>query len=280
MQPFIGSQEVRRGALTRHDLARDYRSIFRDVYLPRDIELTAKLRAQAAWLTSGAPLCGLSAAAVLGTKWLDPSDPAEILRANRRSQAGLAVRSWTVDACELCVVGDITVTTAARTAFDIGRTRPVPQAIPIVDAVLNATRIAAADVAAVAEAHRGVPGAARLRAMLGLLDGGAESPQESRLRLVLVGAGLPMPQTQIEFRHLRIRVDMGWPEWKVAVEYDGVHHWTDRRQRSWDIDRIALLEAEGWTGGRLPDLTTVSPTQGLSRNHLHRTHTRDARHRR
>jgi len=55
-----------------------------------------------------------------------------------------------------------------------------------------------------------------------------------------------VPQTQIEFRDLRIRVDMGWPEWKVAVEYDGVQHWSDRRQRSWDIDRIALLEEAGW----------------------------------
>jgi very-short-patch-repair endonuclease len=40
---------------------------------------------------------------------------------------------------------------------------------------------------------------------------------------------------------------MGWREWRVAVEYDGVQHWADRRQRSWDIDRIAILEAMGWT---------------------------------
>ena len=39
---------------------------------------------------------------------------------------------------------------------------------------------------------------------------------------------------------------MGWREWKVAVEYDGVQHWEDRYQRSWDIERIALLEAAGW----------------------------------
>ncbi|MEX3771235.1 DUF559 domain-containing protein, partial [Mycolicibacterium fortuitum] len=35
--------------------------------------------------------------------------------------------------------------------------------------------------------------------------------------------------------------------WKVAVEYDGVQHWANRRQRSWDIDRIALLEEVGWS---------------------------------
>jgi very-short-patch-repair endonuclease len=86
----------------------------------------------------------------------------------------------------------------------------------------------------------------KLRAVLDLVDGGAESPQETRLRLILVGGRLPAPETQIEFRELRIRVDMGWREWKVAVEYDGVQHWSDRRQRSWDIERIALLEEAGW----------------------------------
>lgn len=49
-----------------------------------------------------------------------------------------------------------------------------------------------------------------------------------------------------EFGCVRIRVDLGWREWKVAVEYDGVQHWSDRYQRSWDIDRIALLDAAGW----------------------------------
>jgi very-short-patch-repair endonuclease len=67
---------------------------------------------------------------------------------------------------------------------------------------------------------------------------------------LLVRAGLPPPETQIEFTDefgvTRIRVDMGWREWKVAVEYDGVQHWSDRHQRSWDIDRIAILESLGW----------------------------------
>ena len=70
------------------------------------------------------------------------------------------------------------------------------------------------------------------------------------MRLLLVGAGLPKPETQIEFRDLRIRVDMGWREWKVAVEYDGIQHWENRYQRSWDIERIALLEAAGWICGQ------------------------------
>ncbi|MEU7141941.1 DUF559 domain-containing protein [Nocardia sp. NPDC046473] len=39
---------------------------------------------------------------------------------------------------------------------------------------------------------------------------------------------------------------MGWEAWRVAVEYDGAHHWTDPTQRTKDIDRIATLESLGW----------------------------------
>ena len=89
-----------------------------------------------------------------------------------------------------------------------------------------------------------------MRTAVGVMDGGAESPQETRLRLVLVGARLPVPETQIAFRDrhgiVRVRVDMGWREWKVAIEYDGIQHWDSPSQRAWDIERIALLEAAGW----------------------------------
>lgn len=247
MGPFIGSAAVRRGELTRRTLARDHRPIYRDVYLHRDIELTARLRARAAWLSTGATLAGLSAAAALGTKWLDPSAPAEVIRSDRHAPNGIVVHTWDLAADEVHVVSGMNVTSAARTAFDIGRTTPPHRAVPILDALFNATGVKHVKVSAVADAHPGARGVATLRKTLLSVDGGAESPQESRLRLLIAGNGLPAPETQIEFRDLRIRVDMGWREWKVAVEYDGIQHWTDGRQRSWDIDRIAMLESVGWT---------------------------------
>ncbi|WP_124713618.1 endonuclease domain-containing protein [Mycolicibacterium nivoides] len=246
MEPFIGSAAVRRGKLTRHSLVRHHVALYRDVYVRRDLELTARIRAQAAWLSTGATLAGMSAAAILGTKWLNPSRPAEIIRADRRAPAGIVVHSWTLGPAETCTVAGMDVTTPARTAFDLGRLYRPELAVPLVDALLNATGIKPADVLAVADAHPGCRGVARLRSVLPLFDGGAEFPQESRLRLTIVRGGLPTPETQIECRDLHIRVDLGWREWKVAVEYDGVQHWTDRWQRSWDIDRIALLEEAGW----------------------------------
>jgi very-short-patch-repair endonuclease len=76
------------------------------------------------------------------------------------------------------------------------------------------------------------------------MDGGAESPQETRTRLVLVDAGLPRPRTQIWVDEWR--VDMGYDEFKVGVEYEGEQHWTNPRIRAYDIDRHAELLARGW----------------------------------
>jgi hypothetical protein len=141
----------------------------------------------------------MSAAAVLGTKWIDANLPAELSRADRHCVPGIIARSYDIAPCEICLVGGMRVTTAERTAFDIGRTLPQERATEILDALVNATRVKAADVAEIADKRPGTRGVRKLRAALRLVDGGAESPQESRVRLLLVRAGLPAPETQIEF---------------------------------------------------------------------------------
>jgi very-short-patch-repair endonuclease len=252
-EPFLGSEAIASGRLTRHHLRTRYRRLYRDVYLNPGVELTAASRARGAWLSmgDGATLAGMSAAAVLGTKWLDACRPAEVIRGDRSHQSGIVIRSYDVSADEVMQVRGMRVTTPARTAFDIGRTRSDEDTIAVLDALLRATGAKPADVLAIADARPGARGVRQLTSLLERVDGGAESPRETQLRLLLVEAGLPRPQTQLEFRdrwgRVRLRVDLGWRDWKVAVEYDGVQHWADARQRSWDIERIALLEAAGWT---------------------------------
>jgi hypothetical protein len=250
--PFFGRQAVRRGEISAWQLQRDYRAVYRNVYLSKRATPTALTRARAAWLWSGGDttLTGLSAAAVLGTQWLDGGEPAELRRPNRHAPPGIVVRSYDLAARETVMRDGIRVTTPQRTAFDLGRSMSVTRSVPILDALSRATNLEVADVVSLGAAKPGSRGIRRLRSALKLVDGGAESPQESRVRLLLVAAGLPPPETQIEFTDefgmARIRVDMGWRKWRVAVEYDGVQHWSDRYQRSWDIDRIAMLEAMGW----------------------------------
>ncbi|TPG31127.1 endonuclease domain-containing protein [Mycolicibacterium hodleri] len=250
--PFLGQDAVRRDVVTARRLQKDYRAIYRNVYVHRAVSVTALTRARAAWLWSGgnAVLVGLSAAMVHGTKWIEPGEPAEISRLDRHGASGIVCHTYALESSECCHVDGMRLTTPARTAFDIGRTRAPTQAAVYLDALVHATGLSVSDVVELADRHPGVRGVRRLRDVLRLVDGGAESPQETRLRLILVNAGLPKPETQIEFRDrfgaVRVRVDMGWREWKVAVEYDGIQHWTDKRQRSWDIERIAMLEASGW----------------------------------
>jgi hypothetical protein len=82
------------------------------------------------------------------------------------------------------------------------------------------------------------------------LAGDTQSPKESWLRVVLIEAGLPRPQTQIavtnDFGSAFAYLDMGWEDVKVAVEYDGEQHRSDRRQYSWDVRRLETLERLGW----------------------------------
>ena len=47
------------------------------------------------------------------------------------------------------------------------------------------------------------------------------------------------------------RIDMGWPQWRVGVEYDGEQHWTNPATRARDVDRQAELEAMGWRNVRV-----------------------------
>jgi hypothetical protein len=229
-----------------------YTAVYPGVYAPRGLELSAAQRARAAWLWSRrvGVLAGVSASALLGSKWIEPMVPAELVHSNRRAPHLLTVHSDTMLPGETVCVNGMAVTNAARTAFDLGRRLPVTAAVQRVDALMNATGLQAADVEKVISGHPGVRGLSALRRVLPLVDAGAQSPYETLTRLILLRAGLPTPATQVpvadEYGFVVAYVDMGWPELRVAVEYDGAQHWTDARQRRRDIERLADLEALGW----------------------------------
>ncbi|TJZ77022.1 DUF559 domain-containing protein [Rhodococcus oryzae] len=251
--PFRGSSAIVAGVLTEHQLYHDFARLYQGVYVSKRTPVTAAVRARAAWLFAGpdAVLTGFSAVALHGSKWIDVSEPAEVIRPGHRMPVkGLLTHDYRLEPDEAIVIGGMRVATPARAAFDLGRRLPRPEAIVALDSLCNATGLKPRDVVMVAERHPGARGVARLRSNLVDVDGGAESPPETHTRLVIVDAGLPRPETQIpivgndgwEFA----RSDLGWREWSVLVEYDGEHHWTDRRQRAWDIERSARIEALGW----------------------------------
>ncbi len=250
--PFLGSEAIASGRLTPYQLRSRFLAIYPDVYVHRDAQLSAAGRARAAWLWSRrrAVVAGQSAAAVFGAKWVEARRPAELLWANRRPPKG--IRNWSDSLAEheIQVVGGMTVTTPARTALDLACRYPEDSAVAAIDALARSTRLRPADVEALAERYPGRRGIRSARRVLELIDGGAESPRETWLRLLLVRAGFPRPQTQISIHDefgCRVAVaDLGWESIKLAVDYEGEHHRIDRRRFNHDIRRSESIIGLGW----------------------------------
>lgn len=251
-EPFIGSEAIAAGALTKSQLAARYRRLFPDVYIDRNVAVTTELRACGGWLWTGrrGVVAGFAAAALHGSKWADDARVVDLIHQNWRSPAGIQTHAERIEDDEVVLVAGIPVTSPARTALDFGCWYPTMTAVAGIDALAGAVEIKAADVELSARRCPGRRGVARARQAIELFDAGAQSPKESWLRVVLIQAGLPRPQTQIpvldEFGDARAYLDMGWADLKVAVEYDGEQHRQDRRQYTWDIKRLEMLERLGW----------------------------------
>lgn len=249
----MATEALGAGTITRHALRTRYRKLHQNIYIPRDFTLDARTRARAAWLWSrrSATLSGYSAAAVLGSKWLPDDAPAELARIRHPAPPGILIHTGAIADDELAVVGGMTCTSVTRTCYDIGRRQRLDTAIIRIDALLNVTQVGVERVAGLTDRYPGARGIRRLRRALELADAGAESPQETRLRLLLVRCGLPRPVTQIpvadEWGRVQRRIDMGWPEWMVGVEYDGDQHWSTPEDHENDIVRLEFLASRGWT---------------------------------
>lgn len=250
--PFLGSEALAAGRLSRHALRTRFVAVHQDVYVPADAELTPVLRARACWLRSRrrGVLVGFSAAAVHGSRWISGRRPAEIVDVNRRPTPNVIARAGSIEPTDICERAGMKLTTPARTALDLLCWYPPDTAIAAVDALARATRMEVSDIEALTELHGGRRGIRQARAALAMVDHGAESPRETWLRLLIIRAGLPRPETQMcvrnEYGVVIAEVDMGWEEFKIAVEYEGDHHRTDRRQFSRDIHRFDQMIELGW----------------------------------
>ncbi|ORB33903.1 hypothetical protein [Mycobacterium persicum] len=250
--PFLGSEALASGALTPYRLRSRYVAIHPDVYVPPGTDLTATTRAHAAWLWSRrrGVIAGHSASALHGAKWVDHRAPARLLYDHRRPPSGILMWSSAVARDEIQLVRGLQVTTPARTALDLACRNPVGTAVAAIDSLARATRLRVAEAELLTERYHGYRNIRRARTALKLVDAGAESPRETWLRLLLIDAGYPPPKTQIavygEYGEVVAELDMGWEHIKVAVEYEGDHHRTDRRQFNRDIARVEALTELGW----------------------------------
>ena len=248
--PIVGSEAVASGALTRGQLRWKYRPIFPDVYLPKHSDRTLELTTIGAWLWSErrSTITGRAAAALHGATWVDKTAPIELLWRNNHAPPGIIARNERFAEDEVATIRGLRVATPARTGFDLARHLLGAAAVAHLDDLARATGITRRDLITLVDRYPRARGNKRARSLIDMMDGGAESPKESWLRLVLISAGLPPPTTQIKVSDgpFVAYLDMGWETPMVAVEYDGDHHRLDRNQYVKDIRRAEILERLGW----------------------------------
>jgi hypothetical protein len=254
--PFVGRDAISNGLLTRRQLAGDtWRRLLPDIYAWSELPVDHPMRCLAVglFLRGRGAVSGRDAAALWGADTLVRGAPIEVTvpePARFRAPDGLVVVRSPLPSDDVGARAGVPVTSPGRTAFDVARRLPLIEAIVVVDAMLAARLLTPADLAASALARPGWPGLPRLRRVLELCDAGAESPQETRLRLVLIAGGLPRPVCQYQVVDGRgrfvARVDLAYPERKLAIEYEGDHH-RGRVAFQRDLRRMNRLRALGWT---------------------------------
>ncbi|MBO3087321.1 type IV toxin-antitoxin system AbiEi family antitoxin [Cellulomonas dongxiuzhuiae] len=148
-------------------------------------------------------------------------------------------------------IGGVPATTPVRTALDLARYAPRYLGLAAIDAYTRQRLVELGHLVRRARELSGARNIARARVVLELCDPAAESAGESWLRLRLFEAGLPRPEAQISIRdggREVYRLDMGYREARVAVEYDGEahHHMTAAQQTVDERRRADLHRRFGW----------------------------------
>jgi hypothetical protein len=164
-----------------------------------------------------------------------------------RSADGLVVHRR--QGAPLTVVRGRPTTEPAWTAIEVARSVPRPRALATLDAALRGGTCGHQDLEKGVKHQSGRRGIVTVRELLALASPKAESPMESEARLVMVDGGLPQPVLQYEVVDLQgcvWRLDIAWPELRVAAEYDGVDWRSGPDAFLRDRRRVSALQELGW----------------------------------
>jgi very-short-patch-repair endonuclease len=253
--PFLARDALAAGLLSPKQLTTDrWRQIYRGVFVLAAIPDCVELRAQAARLIMppGAVLSGRTAAYLLGVDICSLGAPLEITvprEATISARPGVAVRRALLPAGDVGWASGLPVTVPARTAFDLGRRRGDTEALVALDALVHAGLVEVDELRRYLAGRRGWRGVRIIADRLPLVEAGAESPMETRLRLVLIRGGLPRPAVQVpvldQSGQFVARPDMSYPEARLGIEYDGRYH-AETAAFVADRQRLNRLLGAGW----------------------------------
>jgi hypothetical protein len=271
ISPWCLAGMVRRGQVRR---------LLDDAYVDAGVPDTVPLRAQALCLVMppSAVICRRTAAWLYGIDAHAPNERAEALVVECVVPARLArvrrdgVRGWeeTLAPEDVCTVHGVRVTTPTRTALDLARYAPRFMGLAAVDAFCHLLLTSQSELLACARRFRGGRNIAIARRLIGWAEPLTESPGESWLRLRILDAGFPRPEAQVKVRdelgRVIYRLDLGYPDRMIGLEYDGLEFHDSTDQRKHDAERRGDLERRyGWDmyGFDRGDVLGMKPTVEL-----------------
>lgn len=252
---FRGCDAIAAGLLSEKQLrSASFQRVIRGVYADARMRVDHGIRCEAALmiLPTEVALTAHSAAWMYGVRLADATDPVIVacpVDVHIKGVQGVTAHRTVVDESDVLVRGGMRLACPVRLAWDIATLSEPNRAIVFIDALAHAGALDLNDLEKRVAGSAGMWRVTRVREAIRHVDSRSESPQESRLRLVIVQSGLPRPQVQYEVRddgQFVARVDLAWPDLRVAVEYDGAHH-ADTVQMRRDRRRLNALVHAGWT---------------------------------
>lgn len=251
-RPFTRAQGVAHGITDRRLRGPEFQSPFHGIHLAADVELTALVMAEAALLLfpEGAFACHATAARIYGLPI--PTMPLEhvgvVHAADRRTRSG--IRSHV--APEALVVrrdGGLLLSAPEQVFLELAADLPLVEAVLVGDHLVARGLVTLKRLVTFCEGAKG-RGSPQARAAAAYVRERVDSPMETRLRMLIVLAGLPEPEVNLtisdEIGVESRRYDLCWPRARVIVEYDGRHHIERVEQWESDLARRERIDDDRW----------------------------------
>lgn len=249
--PFTRKQALGAGLTDRDLRGPAYTQLYWGVYVAASVQVTLVVRALAALMVapSGSVVSHHSAARLWGGT---PPDSGEVhvtvAGGVRQKTRGIRPHRVTVIPPAVTRHG-LRTTSPERTWLDMAGCCDLVQLVTLGDSLVRAGATTPDRLVATVPAGDGKRLRLARRAA-GLVREKVDSPMESRLRLLFVLAGLPEPVVNFDVvdvdGRVRYRLDLSFPDQRLAFEFEGRHHVDVVDQWEKDIVRREDLEAEGW----------------------------------
>lgn len=250
-RPFTRADALAAGIPARELRGSRFRRIFTGVYVDARVPDHPLIRAQAALVVHPptAFASHVTAAQVYGVptpphpqQHVTVADPRE-----RTKREGIACHVARTD--EVAEVAGVRVSSPSRMFVELASMLSLVDLVVVGDALVRLGRVTPAGlVQACAESERRF--ASRAARAASYVRGEVDSPMETRLRMLIVLAGLPEPEVNHVLRdeHGRVtrRLDLSYPSVRLIVEYDGRQHVEVRSNWVSDLRRREEFDDQGW----------------------------------